>query len=92
MKIAEPAWSEAMGHGEDQSGSRQDRTRGHAGESRGGPREQAAAAATVHECTPDGARGAGQGSSQWSSLKQFQQFQSQPASDERVGKGSTSVF
>ena len=28
MKIAEPAWSEAMGHGEDQSGSRQDRTRG----------------------------------------------------------------
>lgn len=61
---------------------RADRTRGHGGKSRGGPREQEAAAA-VGECTPEGARGAGQGSStEWSSQKQLQQFQCKPASDE----------
>jgi len=39
-------------------------------------------AAAVGEGTPEGARGAGQGSSstEWPSLKQLQQFQSQPAS------------
>ncbi|GAA6225293.1 uncharacterized [Lates japonicus] len=94
-----------MGHGEDQSGARQDRTRGRGrtrvvpgstgpegmeGRSRGGPREQETA---VGKCTPEGARGAGQGrSTEWPSLKQQQQqqsqFQSKPASDERVGQGA----
>ncbi len=71
---------------EDQSGSRQDRTRGHGGKSRGGPREQGAASA-VGGCTPEGARGQGS-STEWPSLKQLQQFQSKPASDERVGQGA----
>lgn len=57
-----------------------------------GPREQETADG---ECTPEGARGAGQSSSssnssstEWPSLKQFQ---SKPASDEG-GTGRTSVF
>lgn len=86
-----PEWSQAgQDHRawEDQRGARQDRTRGHGGESRESPREQeAAAAAAVGECTPEGARCAGHSSSTQSpSLKQLQQSQidraSKPASDE----------
>lgn len=71
-----PEWSQT---GQDLSGARQYRTRGHGGRIRGGPKEQADAA--VIEGTPDGARGAGQGSSaEWPSLTQLQQFQSERAS------------
>lgn len=85
-----PEWSQAgQDHRawEDQRGARQDRTRGHGGESRESPREQEAAKAAVGECTPEGARCAGQSSSTQSpSLKQLQQSQidraSKPASDE----------
>lgn len=71
-----PEWSQAV---QDQRAWRE--------ESEGAPKDQAAAA--VIEGTPDGARGAGQGSSaEWPSLTQLQQFQSKPASDERVGRGA----
>lgn len=81
-------WSEAMGHGEDQSGARQDRTRGR-GRTRvepgstgaEGAQEQEAAAADVGGFTPEGARGKGQGSSRVRSSL-MQQFQSKQASDE----------
>jgi len=82
--VGGPAWREAgrdQRAWEDLSGARQERTRGHGGESRGS-RKRLAAAAAVGEGTPEGARGAGQSSSstEWPSLKQLQQFQSQPAS------------
>lgn len=77
--VGEPEWSQA---GQDPEGEE--------GKSRVSPREQGAAA--DFECTPEGARGAGQGSS--SSIRERptqqqrqQQLQSKPASDERVGKG-----
>lgn len=67
-----PVWSQAA---HDQRALREDQK---------GPKEQTTAAAVI-ECTPDGARGAGQGSSssaEWPSLKQVQQIQSKPASNE----------
>lgn len=91
-----PEWSQAgQDHRawEDQRGARQDRTRGHGGGSRESPRVQETAAA-VGECTPEGARGAGQSSSTQSpSLKQLAavpERASQPASQPvmRVGKGA----
>ncbi|KAK5864706.1 hypothetical protein PBY51_015926 [Eleginops maclovinus] len=58
---------------EDQSVSRQDRTRGHGGKRRGGQREQEAAAAGVGEVYTRGSqRGRVAASAEWPSLKQFQ--------------------
>ena len=92
-----------MGHGEDQSGARQDRTRGRGrtrvvpgrtgpegmeGKAEGAQesRKLQQLSASVHQRKP---KGAGQGSStEWPSLKQLHQFQSKPASDERVGQGA----
>lgn len=66
---------------EDQSAARQDRTR----EEQRCPKEKEQQLQAM--CTPEGARGTGQGSStEGPSLKQ--QFQSKPASDERVGQGA----
>ena len=73
-----------MGHGEDQSGARQDRTRGlgrtRVVPGRTGPEgmERAEGAGEQESagggCTPEGARGTGQGSgTEWPSLTQQQQ-------------------
>lgn len=76
---------------EDQSGARQDRTRGRGGTSRGGPREQeaAAAAAAVGGCTPEGARGTGQSSSTEVAITEAVAAVPEQASQPvlRVGKG-----
>lgn len=62
-----PQWSQAgqdlRGRRRTRGGARQYRTSGRGGKSRVGPKEQEAADAAVGGCTPEGARGAGQGSS-----------------------------
>jgi len=51
-------------------------------------RKQQQQSSSVHQVEPEG-----KGSSvEWPSLMQLQQFQSKPASDERVGQGAQAVF
>ncbi|KAI9514720.1 N-terminal kinase-like protein [Dissostichus eleginoides] len=92
MKIEGPARSEAMGHGEDQSvepgrtgpkglGGPEKGPEGMEGRAEGAKESMTQLQQLLAKCTPEGARGAGQGSSSSSSRAAIlKQFQSQPAS------------